>query len=269
VQYFVDHPDQYPAYMDVDWSFEEAYQQYQETGTFLFPHGGGMQLEVIKQGIASGEYKTTLGVHHTLDAFQMHAIRDLGVVHMITGFVEIHDLDVARISRAMADGKKVAFYATDFFRKHVPGFEGACVIGTADDLGMRITRWIDGEFVFTEEMKTKPTRFADTIGRGVVQHDVVKSKAPGAWGAQTFTDETFDIPYRCLLPRQVEGLLMGAGRSISASNPSLLRVMALTMVVGQGAGVAAAISAREGCPPRDVSITSVQEELTRQGVDLG
>jgi len=42
-------------------------------------------------------------------------------------------------------------------------------------------------------------------------------------------------------------------------------VMVHTMVVGQGAGVAAAIAAKTDSVPRHVSITTVQEELRRQG----
>ncbi len=268
IQYFAEHPDQYPPYMDVDWDFVEAYKQYQETGTFLFPHGGGIQMDIIKEGIARGEYKTSLGLQDNLAAFQMHAIRNLGIVHLITGFFTFDGLDVATITQAMTEGKRMAFYATEFFRRHMPGFERAYVVGTADDLGVRVSRWIDGEFAFTEEMKTNPTRFDDAIGRGVIMDHPVKNRAPGAWGVQSFREGTYDIPYRCLLPRKVERLLMGAGRSVSASNPSLLRVMAHTMVVGQGAGVAAAIAAREGCTPRQVDIASLQKELVRQGVEL-
>jgi hypothetical protein len=44
--------------------------------------------------------------------------------------------------------------------------------------------------------------------------------------------------------------------------------MALTMVVGQGAGVAAAIAAGDNTIPRDVDIERVQQELRRQGVQL-
>jgi len=269
VQYFVDNPDQYPSYMDVDWNFQEAYEHYKQTGTFLFPHGGGIQLNLIKKGIKSGEYTTNLGLYDTLDALQMHAIRDQGVVHIITGFCDIYDMDIAKITQAMTDGKIMAFYITDYFRKYIPGFENSYVIGTADDLGMRATRWINGEFTFTADMKSNPTKFKDTIGRGVVEKHYIKNKAPGAWGVQALANGSFDIPYRCLLPRKVENLLIGSGRSVSARPPTLLRTMALTMVVGQGAGVAAAVAARDNVTPRRVNITGVQKELRQQGVNLG
>jgi glycine/D-amino acid oxidase-like deaminating enzyme len=268
VQYLNDHPGQYPEYMDVDWTFEEALAQYRDTGTFLFPHGGAMQMDIFRIAREEGTYPERIGVHDTLDACQMHALRDRGIVHLITGSVHFHDLDVFKISRAVIDGRRMAHAVTDFFRVRVPGFEEAFVIATADDLGIRASRWLDGAFVFTRAMKENPTRFNDAIGRGVVERDIVKHLGERAWGVQTFTDDTFDVPYRCLLPRKVDGLLMGAGRSVSAEHPFLLRVMALTMVVGQGAGAAAAVAARSGVMPRRLDIPVVQATLRQQNVEL-
>ncbi len=80
--------------------------------------------------------------------------------------------------------------------------------------------------------------------------------------------DSFDVPYRCLVPCKVDGLLVGSGRSVSSENPWLLRAMVQTLVVGQGAGAAAAIAAKAGTTPREVDVTAVQAELRRQGVEL-
>jgi hypothetical protein len=255
--------------MDVDWTFEEALAQYTDTGTFLFPHGGAMQMDIFKEARVRGEYPEAIGVHDTLDACQMHALRNRGVVHLVTGHVHFRDLDVAKISRAVIDGRRMASAVTDFLRRCVPGFERAFVIATADDLGIRASRWIDGDLVFTRAMRENSTRFHDAVGRGVVQRNMRKHPGERAWGVQTFTNDTFDVPYRCLVPRKVDGLLMGAGRSVSVEDPYLLRVMVLTMVVGQAAGVAAAVAAGTDTTPRAVDVCGVQAELRRQGVELG
>jgi hypothetical protein len=268
VQYLIDHPGQYPEYMDVDWTFDEALAQYRETGALLFPHGGAMQMDIFKQARAAGEYPTQIGMHDTLDSCQMHAIRDRGIIHIITGFVHFDDLDVAKISQSMDDGRRMAFTVTDFFAKHVPGFEQAFVIATADDLGIRVSRWLDGDTEFTLAMKENPTTFPDAIGRGVVEHDFRKHSGERAWGVQTFSNDFFHIPYGCLMPRRIDGLLMGAGRSASVESGWLLRSMVLTMVVGQGAGAAAAVAALAGVTPRSVDVAAVQAELRRQGVVL-
>ena len=61
-------------------------------------------------------------------------------------------------------------------------------------------------------------------------------------------------------------LAIGAGRSVSSDDPWPLRVMAHTMIVGQAAGVAAAVAAGTGAAPREVSIAAVQAGLRQQGV---
>jgi hypothetical protein len=44
--------------------------------------------------------------------------------------------------------------------------------------------------------------------------------------------------------------------------------MAITMVVGQAAGIAAALSARNGWDPGDAGVPKIQRELVHQGVVL-
>jgi hypothetical protein len=70
------------------------------------------------------------------------------------------------------------------------------------------------------------------------------------------------------LPKGIDGLLMGAGRSVSTDDPYRLRVMVHTMVVGQAAGGAAAVAVKAGVPPRAVHVAAVQRELRTQGVSL-
>ena len=48
VGYFKENPEEYPEFMDVEWTAGEAIAQYEDCGTFLFPHGGGKQLKVLR-----------------------------------------------------------------------------------------------------------------------------------------------------------------------------------------------------------------------------
>jgi Holliday junction resolvasome RuvABC endonuclease subunit len=150
----------------------------------------------------------------------------------------------------------------------MPGFENAFICGSADNLGIRASRYIDGDFVFTAEMKSAPSRFKDAIGQGVVEVHEKLHKAKNAWSAQVFGNDVYQIPYRCLLPRNADGLIMGAGRSVSAENPYLLRVMVTTMTVGQAAGIAASVSAKDGIEFRFLDASKIQRELSGQGVDI-
>jgi hypothetical protein len=268
VGYFREHPDQYPEHMDVDWSLAEALAQYDDCGTFLFPHGGGMQMEAFQRAKADGALPSTIGIHDTTDACQMHALRRTGVVHVITGLARFNGLDAERISRGIHDGRRMAFALAEVYRRYVAGFADAFVVDTAPNLGVRTSRYLDGDFVFTAAMLGSGVRQPDAVGRVVGWDNVVKHHGPGAWGAQVRHADSSDVPYRCLLPKNVDGLVMGAGRSVSAEDPSLLRVMVHTMAVGQAAGVSAAVASRTGAFPRRVSIELVQRELRRQGVVL-
>lgn len=268
VNYFAKHPDEYADYMDVEWTLAEALAQYGDCGTFLFPHGGGMQMHAFGQARQDGLLPQTVGLQDNVDAAQMHALRRTGIVHVISGFTHFDGLDPDLITRSLNDGRRMVFLLEQVYRRYIPGFANCFVAGTGDNLGVRASRYLDGDFVFTDDMRQAGVRWPDAIGRTVGWDSEVRHHGKNAWGVQALHDDSFDIPYRCLLPRRSEGLLMGAGRSVSAAEPFLLRTMVQTMVVGQGAGAAAAVAAAAGLSPREVAMAEVQAELRRQGVVL-
>jgi hypothetical protein len=84
------------------------------------------------------------------------------------------------------------------------------------------------------------------------------------------TANVYQIPYRCLVPRDIDGLLV-AGRSVSATHEALgaIRVMPPVFAMGQAAGTAAALAIEWGVSPREVPVPQLQELLVRQGAYLG
>jgi hypothetical protein len=82
-------------------------------------------------------------------------------------------------------------------------------------------------------------------------------------------DGSWDIPYRMLVPKNVENLLV-AGKMISAERDAYLRFLPETMVTGQAAGVAAAVCAKKGITPRELEkdVSELQEILVKQGAIL-
>jgi hypothetical protein len=79
----------------------------------------------------------------------------------------------------------------------------------------------------------------------------------------------YGIPYRCLLAKGIEGLLV-AGRCFSASHDAhaSARSMATCMAMGQAAGTAAALAAASGATPRAVGAEAVRERLLVDGALL-
>ena len=72
----------------------------------------------------------------------------------------------------------------------------------------------------------------------------------------------YDIPFGCLVPEQVNGLLL-AGRCISGDHDAhaSYRFQTICMATGAAAGFAAAESVRRNVQPRDVDVRAVQYQL--------
>jgi hypothetical protein len=142
----------------------------------------------------------------------------------------------------------------DLYRRHAPGFEGAWVALTAPQVGVRHTRRLAGVTPIVR----------DDWERGVVHEDEV-----GVSPSLSPSFPSVSIPLGCLLPERLDGLL-AAGRTIASDAQShiFLREIPQCWVTGQAAGVAAALSAAAGVPPRRVDPGAVRAELCRQGVYL-
>ena len=71
-----------------------------------------------------------------------------------------------------------------------------------------------------------------------------------------------NIPYRCLLPRGLEGVLVtGLGISVHRDAVPLVRMQPCIQNQGYAAGVAAATAARDGALLREIDIRAVQQRL--------
>ena len=82
--------------------------------------------------------------------------------------------------------------------------------------------------------------------------------------------EGYEIPYRCLLPQKVEGLLV-AGRCISTDQQSYesYRAMAPTMCLGEAAGTVAALSVNSQKSPKEIDVGKLRDQLIKQGAEIG
>ena len=80
---------------------------------------------------------------------------------------------------------------------------------------------------------------------------------------------TYGIPYRCLLPLEVEGMIV-AGRCLSASHDAHASVRSIgqCLAMGQAAGTAAALSVRMGVEPRTLPPALIREKLGAMGAVL-
>jgi hypothetical protein len=153
-----------------------------------------------------------------------------------------------------------------FLKERVPGFEHARLGQVSPILGVRETRHILGEYTLTGPDSRGETHFDDSIAADNSALDIHDPKG-GDVDFQSMPP--YEIPYRCLLPRRVEQILV-AGRCISADHEAHARSrnMPACMATGQAAGVAAAIAVEEGVTVRRVPIAKVQTALHELGMPL-
>ncbi|MFW6245398.1 MAG: FAD-dependent oxidoreductase, partial [Fibrobacterota bacterium] len=158
----------------------------------------------------------------------------------------------------------------EFFKRYVPGFSDTYVIQSGVQVGIRETRRIKGDYCLCGEDVLEARKFRDVIARSTYPIDIHNPVGRGTTLKRVKTGHAYDIPLRCCIPRGLDNVLV-AGRCISGTHEahSSYRVMPVSMAVGQGAGVCAALGALKRCCSREVDINDVHTELKRQNVDLG
>jgi hypothetical protein len=163
--------------------------------------------------------------------------------------VAVEDLTEVEIRSHRLMAQHLAVY-----RDAAPGFEDAFLMLSAPQLGVRHARRVIGVGRVTREMWDNADACPDEIG-------ISPSLSPKF--------PPLSVPYGCLVPRAVDGLLV-AGRHVSCdpSSHSFLREIPQCWMTGQAAGVAAALAAAGRSAPRAVPIPLLQAELQGQGVWL-
>jgi hypothetical protein len=161
------------------------------------------------------------------------------------------------------EGRYQAIAAVEALKRFMPGCEGAKLRNFGMTLGVRDTRKIDAHYNLTAADVRGQGRFDDSIG--------IFPEFIDGYGLLILptTGRYFHVPYRALLPRGVDNLLV-AGRSIGGDKTShaAVRNMMCCAVAGQGAGVAAAISIATDTALDELDIGRVQAELRRQGARI-
>lgn len=177
--------------------------------------------------------------------------------------------DVWDLTYAEWESRRQMRQVAAFLRKYVPGFEKSYVVQSGANVGVRETRRVMGEYRLTAEDVLSARKFPDAVARSTYPMDIHNPAGEGTALTRLPLGEFYEIPLRCLLPLNVEGLLT-AGRCISGSHEahSSYRVMPVSVATGQAAGICAGLAARTGKRPRDIPAQAVQSELLRQGANL-
>jgi hypothetical protein len=209
-----------------------------------------------------------IGVPRELVSFFISPYPDEVTVNM-TRVIDIDPLDPDDLTRAEVEARGQAMRLVAFFRERVPGFAHARIAATATQIGVRESRRIVGAYTLTRDDILERHTFDDAVARSAYPIDIHNPSGSGTTTHRLPAGTSYEIPYRCLVPRAVDDLLV-AGRCISTTHEALAstRLTPTVMTLGQAAGTAAALSLQANVPPRALDPRALRARLIADGVDL-
>lgn len=222
-------------------------------------------------------------ISHARDSNELYLGRDTilflttvhpGVFHFnSTRVVNINGTRVEDLTRGEIDARQQVMSLSSFLIKRVPGFENAYLQNTGIQVGVRESRHILGEYILTGEDVQGGVKHPDVVARGYFPIDIHNLKGSAGYypgqGVWADLDDSYDIPYRCLVPRNLDALVV-AGRAISATHEAhgSFRTQGGVMAIGQAAGTAAGLSALAEIQPRELNVKTLQDRLLHDGASL-
>jgi len=183
--------------------------------------------------------------------------------------VDVDGLNVDDLTRAEVEGRRQVKEIYELIKENIPGCEKAILIDSGAQIGLRETRRITGKYVLTEEDIVSCKSFEDAIASYAYPLDIHNPTGTDTIFRE-IRGEAYQIPYRSLLPREEEQVLV-AGRCISTTHEAMaaIRVMPCCFALGEAAGTAAALSLRNKCLPSQLDPQELQETLKKHGAYIG
>lgn len=243
--------------------------------------------EVLKQGTADmgATKKTAWG--YTEEGYsykpqdEMMRLRGFNIARQNNGNVLINALIIFGVdplsekskAEGIARAQAEMEYLIPYIRENFKGFEKAELVKTAEQLYVRESRHIIGEYQLTIDDVLENRDQWDKIAIGAYPVDV-QPTATQTYGTVIGSPDRYAVPFRSLVPLKVDNLLV-VGRSASYTSLAAgsARVIPLGMAEGEAAGVAAAYSVKNQIGFRAMSqdkgaISNVQDTLRKQGTYL-
>jgi len=183
-----------------------------------------------------------------------------------TRAIGVDPTDVEAVSAAEMQLREQMLEICCFFRENVKGGENCEIVASAVESGIRESRRIVGLVQITADDLLSTKKFEDSIARGSYKLDIHNPSGTGTYLKTIPNNDYYTIPYRALIPKDTENLLV-AGRSVCSTHEALsaIRIMPITSCMGEAAGLAAALAIDSECAMSEISISTLQQKLTSYG----
>ena len=178
--------------------------------------------------------------------------------------------DTASLTTAEIEGRRRMMEVMDYHQRveHKPWRLDHC----SPIIGIREGARIAGDYVLTVDDLRAGRAFDDGVARGTYSLDAHKpddDKRTYILPAEALKVPPYQIPLRCLIARDGRNLMM-AGRNLSADQLALssARVATGSSMMGQAAGIAAALAVQKKVDVRELDPGDVREVVEQRGADL-
>jgi len=181
------------------------------------------------------------------------------LVWVFPRYANSSQVDVEELTRVEFLGRKEMLISHDYYKKNIPGFEKSYIVLTNPQLGTRGSRRVVGEYILTEKDMNTNVPFEDTIA---IFPDVDR-------GQESIKYPLTYMPYRCMIPRKVNNLLVACRAfSSNAVANNFFNYIPHCIALGEAAGIAAAQSINSGVDLRKINIKALQASLKKHGAIL-
>lgn len=202
------------------------------------------------------------------------SVNDTAFINAVQIF-DVDPFDPASVEEAYEIASKEIPLMIDYLKSLYPELEPIELGALAPELYVRETRHLIGEYRLTMADLLEQQSHPDDIAFGSYPVDIQStSSAPTDRGAVLMEPAFYGVPFRTLVPQEIDGLLVvGRAASFDSLPHGSARVVPLGMATAQAAGAAAKLAQEEGVTFRELSadqglIDTLKERLTEQGMDM-
>jgi hypothetical protein len=251
----------------------EARRRQPATTTFRLMAPGGVRASTAELHRLMGAAASSGRFRLPRREGSIHPTAHPGVLHAnVTRVMGLDVTDPWQLTEAELEGRRQVGEYLAFLRSDVPGYEASYLLATSSRIGVRESRRLDGRYVLRREDVLAGRRFPDEValcGAPIEDHGAAGGTRWEYVGGSAPSGTRYGVPYRCLLPRALDGLLV-AGRCLSATHDAhaSVRSMAQCMALGQAAGTAAALATAGRVPPAAVDAGELRDRLAAAGAIL-
>ena len=186
-----------------------------------------------------------------------------------TRVIKLNPTDPFDVSRAEVMARRQIHELVSFLKENSKAFDESALISIAVDIGVRESRKLKGVHILTADEIINCTQFEDSIALGNYDIDIHNPTGTGTSHRFFGDGEYYTIPYRSLLPKEFNNLLV-AGRCLSATHEAQasVRIMPTCACLGQAAGTAVAVAIKTDKNAHNVDVKSLQNKLIENGAVL-